>query len=325
MERLASGRAPLLANHDSTDLNAVVGVVESARLEKGRGVATVRFADDPDSEKIFRKVQQGILRSISVGYRVHKLEKVEGGDSETPVFQARDWEPYELSVVGLPADAAAYVRAEGNVRSSQEKHTMDLQAERARVSGIMAAVRAARLDSAVAEKFIQDGVSLESVRAQVLERLATESESIRTEQHVRMDVGNDGVTRRLQLQAEALAARAGGPPCSDEAKQFMRMSLVDHARHCLEARGIATRMLSPSQIIQRSGGYAVAGDFTNLLQATGDRQLLAAYQTAKGGVKQIARKSSRATRPEGARPRAPSTKTSPNARAVVSIRLGSAM
>lgn len=113
MDRLTNG-APLLDAHNNSDLKGVIGVVESARLEKARGVATVRFAraeDDPNADAIFRKVKDGIIRQVSVGYRVHKMEKVADGEGKIPTYRATDWTPFEISMVPIGADAAAGVRA----------------------------------------------------------------------------------------------------------------------------------------------------------------------------------------------------------------------
>lgn len=114
MGRLNNG-APFLDSHDQWGgAGAVLGVVESARLEKGRGVAVVRFAkaqDDPNADAVFRKVKDGILQNVSVGYRVYKMEKQTGGEGEIPVYRAVDWEPFELSVVPVGADDGAGFRA----------------------------------------------------------------------------------------------------------------------------------------------------------------------------------------------------------------------
>jgi hypothetical protein len=111
MGRLESGRAPLLDSHNAYDSRSVIGVVEAARLEKGRGVATVRFAEgDQRSDAVWNKVRQGILANVSVGYRTHRAEKVEAGDAEIPVYRATDWEPYELSAVPMGADEGAAFR-----------------------------------------------------------------------------------------------------------------------------------------------------------------------------------------------------------------------
>jgi HK97 family phage prohead protease len=115
MDRLRSG-APLLNAHDQFNLASVIGVVVSARIKDGEGTATVRFAkadDDPVADAIWRKVKDGIIRGVSVGYRVHRLEKIEKQDDKIPVYRATDWEPYELSLLPIGADAGAGVRAQG--------------------------------------------------------------------------------------------------------------------------------------------------------------------------------------------------------------------
>jgi hypothetical protein len=114
MDRLRSGAAPLLNSHSSWDLSDVIGVVESAHLEAGRGIATVRFARNPGGEAAFQMVTDGIVKNVSVGYRVHKLVKTEDArdrEDKTPVYRAEDWEPYELSMVPIGADAGAGVRS----------------------------------------------------------------------------------------------------------------------------------------------------------------------------------------------------------------------
>lgn len=94
--RLQGGSAPLLANHSSGSLDDVIGVVESAQLDPGgaRGSATVRFDRGAAGEEAYRKVSDGILRNVSVGYRTYKYQRVEGGDDSTPVYRAVDWEPH---------------------------------------------------------------------------------------------------------------------------------------------------------------------------------------------------------------------------------------
>lgn len=112
MGRLLNG-APLLNTHRSGELDDVLGVTVTARLAGDEGLATVRFAlaeDHPEADKIFRRIKDGIIRNVSVGYRVHKLEKVEAEEGKVPVYRATDWEPYEISMVPMGADAGAGVR-----------------------------------------------------------------------------------------------------------------------------------------------------------------------------------------------------------------------
>jgi len=112
MGRIGGGRAPLLNSHRSDSLTDVIGIVESAKLGK-LPTAIVRFARDPISEEIFQKVKDGIIRNVSVGYRVYRLELVEEKEGALPVYRATDWEPMELSMVPIGADDGAYVRAGG--------------------------------------------------------------------------------------------------------------------------------------------------------------------------------------------------------------------
>lgn len=120
MERLKSGNTPLLSNHNSWSLSNVIGVVEKASLAKGEGRATVRFSDDEESELIFQKVKSGILKNVSVGYRTFKTEEIPTKEGETRIFRAIDWEPHEISMVPIGADAGASVRNEAQTNNPCE-------------------------------------------------------------------------------------------------------------------------------------------------------------------------------------------------------------
>jgi hypothetical protein len=110
MGRLQSG-APLLNSHNQYGLNGVIGVVERATVDGKEGRATVRFSSRPEVEPIFRDVQDGIIRNVSVGYQVHKFEDVTEKGARMRTMRATDWEPTEISLVPVGADAAAGVRA----------------------------------------------------------------------------------------------------------------------------------------------------------------------------------------------------------------------
>lgn len=115
MDRL-NGGAPLLNNHSNWSLEDVIGVVERAWVDGEKAMATVRLSEREDIAGIVKDIETGIIRNISVGYRVHKFEKQNAPEGaaptpdETPVYRAVDWEPMELSFVGIPADAGAQAR-----------------------------------------------------------------------------------------------------------------------------------------------------------------------------------------------------------------------
>lgn len=96
LARLNDG-APLLFNHD---MDRPIGVVERAYIDKDKkkGYSRVRFSRNSFAQEILTDVKDGVMRNISVGYRIKEMEE---RNSE---FVATNWEPYELSVVSVPAD-----------------------------------------------------------------------------------------------------------------------------------------------------------------------------------------------------------------------------
>lgn len=110
LDRFNTG-APVLNSHSSYNLKDVIGVLESARIENGQLIAQIKMSNRADVAPIVQDIRDGIIRSVSVGYRVHKYEKTEGTDKELPIYRAIDWEPYELSFVAIPFDAKAQVRS----------------------------------------------------------------------------------------------------------------------------------------------------------------------------------------------------------------------
>lgn len=103
--RLRSG-ANLLCDHDARD---VIGVVESVEIGADRVArAVVRFGKSERAEEVWQDVQDGIRRNVSVGYLIHKAlltETVEGVET----YRVTDWEPFEVSLVAVPADASVGV------------------------------------------------------------------------------------------------------------------------------------------------------------------------------------------------------------------------
>lgn len=111
LDRLNSG-ACLLDSHQDRTLRSVLGSVipGSAKVENGIGSARVRLATTPDVADTNQKIIDGHIRNVSVGYMVHTYERTEK-QGEMPHLLATDWEPIEVSMVVVPFDAGARVRA----------------------------------------------------------------------------------------------------------------------------------------------------------------------------------------------------------------------
>ena len=71
IKRLNAGAPLLNAHRNGGDAASIWGAVVpgSVRIKDNQGTATIRFDDadnDPEAEKVFRKIQNGILSGVSV-------------------------------------------------------------------------------------------------------------------------------------------------------------------------------------------------------------------------------------------------------------------
>lgn len=119
LSRLAEG-GPVLVDHDPSDH---IGVVESVSIDADRrGRAVVRFGKSARAEEIFQDVIDGIRKSVSVGYRIIRAVLEETGEEGPDIYRATDWEPLEISLVAVPADASV-----GVGRSNPVEHDMTIE------------------------------------------------------------------------------------------------------------------------------------------------------------------------------------------------------
>lgn len=110
--RLQDGLIQLLWNHNP---DAVRGVISKIEWRSGKGYATAKMSKSAASEELYQNVQDGIIKGISVGYRVNKYEEIapalwEGDRWDSKLIRPKqvravEWEIFEISVVSIPADA----------------------------------------------------------------------------------------------------------------------------------------------------------------------------------------------------------------------------
>lgn len=127
MARLNDG-APLLIGHNP---DCHQGVVEKAWIADDKvGRAKVRFANDEEGLKYFRRVKAGILRKVSVGYRINELVLQEQSTGELDTYRATRWEPYEISLVSIPADNSVGVgRSQPSAAEERPQHAKKMDPE----------------------------------------------------------------------------------------------------------------------------------------------------------------------------------------------------
>lgn len=328
LERLNNG-APFLANHDGYSVVDTPGVVERAWLAKAEdgapvGRALVRFTRegvDPDADKLFEKIADRIVTNVSVGYRVHRFEKVSEDEDKVPVLRATSWTPHEISAVAIGADDAAGFRSQersGNSTpnaveiisnpSHMERTNMDKDEttktpeqiralERERVNGITALVRkhAARIPAleAIGQRLISEEKSLDVARERILDEVArwSDEQAPSPVPSGAVERSHSGADNRVRSMAEALAYRAGArAELSTDAKPYRALSMLDMARICLEARGVSPRLMGKDQLLRAA--FHTTSDFKTLLTEAGRRVLLDGYNAAPAGIRGISKRTS---------------------------------
>lgn len=108
LSRLKKGAA-LLVNHDPEKL---AGATVDAWIDRRRGWAKVRFSRSNYGEEMLQDVKDRIRLNVSVGYSVLETKDA-GGIDGIPAYRVMKWQPYEISLASVPADATVGVgRAE---------------------------------------------------------------------------------------------------------------------------------------------------------------------------------------------------------------------
>ena len=189
LSRLNDG-APLLFNHD---VDRVIGVVETARIDDKlkRGYARVRFSKNEFAQEVLADVKDGILRNVSFGYSIDKMEE-RGGN-----FVATAWSPYEISMVSIPADKTVGIGRSLLLTDTaasaaptpdplpMETATPDLavvraeavEAERSRIAQISALCNKHKMAD-LGQQLVESGRSIDEARAAVLDKLNIPLETV---------------------------------------------------------------------------------------------------------------------------------------------------
>lgn len=270
LERFNNGLGTVLFNHDR---DAVVGHIEKVWIEDNRGKALVRFDEDEQSETIFQKVQSGTLQGVSVGYSIKRYEVLDEKDSVSSngrfkgpdTFVVTDWEPLEISIVSVPADATVGVgRSAEEIHTSidtqEEEKSMDekeilktedvkstepveagvtqadlakaMEQERKRTSEITALFR--DFDVEGADEAIVMGVSVDEARAMVMDQLRARNKG------VSVTMG-EAESDKFRAAAQDAVLMAVGIPVADAAPgahELRGHSLVELARESLQREGL---------------------------------------------------------------------------------------
>ncbi|MGZ8246227.1 prohead protease/major capsid protein fusion protein [Methylomagnum sp.] len=288
---LSRAPLPVIEVHDRQKVN--IAIVENLQISGGKLRGIVRFGESARAIELFKDVAAGIVRGLSVGYRwiTHEF------DETTSTVTVTKWQPYETSIVSVPADIeAGFFRSYENPPMENEETTQPQtqvrtpvsRAERKRCVDIREVVKAGGFGDDMTLDLIERGVSINVARSEVLAKLAERSAG-GYGPGPRMFDHNDPAERTRGM-AEALISRYLPVAPSDFAREFVGLSVIDMAREILSLNGLHTRGMSPARIIERA--LHTTGDFPHLLGNVANKSLLMAYQAAESGLKKVAKRTS---------------------------------
>jgi hypothetical protein len=133
----APSQVPMLAVHSRSSIDDVLGSVRSMRVEDGKIVGRLHFAEgDEASDKAWNKVRQGHLTDVSIGYRVLDAVEIPAGKSANVVgkrYEAKEkqlriatrWKLKEGSLVPIGADEFAKIREQAVMAARTETSPMN--------------------------------------------------------------------------------------------------------------------------------------------------------------------------------------------------------
>lgn len=227
---------------------------------------------------------------ITVSHRDNRAETNEINNSTTNLQTSNmpDTKPKAPETTPAPEASAPVVEAQKpNVPVADSR--ADVQAERNRAAEITRRVRAAGLGNELAEKLINDGVSLERAYTTIMDEYAKPKEGeadTQTRATSTASVGADReVAGRREAMTDALVLRAMPDAAkteklSDErvrsAQAYRTMSMFELARMSAERAQVNVRDCDKQELVKRAITSSTS-DFPVLLDGTARRVLLANY------------------------------------------------
>ena len=271
LSRLNDG-APLLFNHNP---DRVIGVVERAYIDddKRRGYARVRFSRNEFAQEVLRDVRDGIIRNVSFGYAIEKMEERSSGE-----FVATSWTPTEVSAVAIPADQtvgfgrslsdsdpepAASAAISTPPVPEMEDTTPDMEvvraeaveAERSRIAEVTSLCNKHGMED-LGRQLVESGRSINEARAAVLEKLNIKEEP------VNMKAAEIGLTEKESRSFSFLRAINYLANPGDRAAREAASFEIEASEAAANKEGRASRGITiPMDVMKRdlNVGTATAG------------------------------------------------------------------
>ena len=275
LDRLRNGGA-LLMDHNTSDQ---IGVVESVSIDSDRkGRAIVRFSKSARAEEIFQDVMDGIRRLVSVGYIIHSKEtESKSGGVET--VRVTDWEPYEISLVSIPADSSVGVGrgetspARTDSNSSNQMETPVVIPAAAASEAPAAAARSLEVPAAATQVRAADGLAEETARIEGIRTLGTRAASVGIALEVERAIADGSAVSVMQERLNSALIARNTPyappaiqgPSKSEQRDLEKFSMARGIQQLASRQGltgIEKEMHEEGRREATGAGLALRGEFS---------------------------------------------------------------
>lgn len=202
---------PVLFNHDR---DKIIGRFSPTEVSAGVLRGVVRFAKNPDGERAFQDVQDGILTDTSIGYDYDPADvEQEGprGSADYPTYRVKRWELQELSLVTVPADPSVGVGRSHSPNPPAPKEAVTARKESSMDPKELAALTAAAEAKAAERAAEQIKAGRSEERAQVLQ-LSRLADRFGIGKEVAEFLSADRTVEEVRAQVFALLQERGPAP-----------------------------------------------------------------------------------------------------------------
>ncbi len=265
---------PLLENHMQS-ARSICGAVRELKIDGPSVKATIHLSNADDLEPIRQRLKDGSLKSVSAGYRVHRWDESRDPAIGQRTKTATKWEILEVSLVAIPADPNATI---------QRSLTMpfDLNTRNQLIETLRSACGlASNWGEDLGEEAVTDDQVREAARDAMTQRAAP---AIRVQTR-----SNDNPAEVQTRAADALAFRMGSGSLPDASREFVNMSLMEHARDAVQRAGHSVRGMSSDEVLQRA---LTTSDFPLVVSNAANKVVADGYRIAESPLKVLFRQRS---------------------------------
>jgi phage head maturation protease len=307
--------APVLYNHDRSERENRIGVVERAWVENGRGYADIRISRRDEVAGLWQDITDGILRNVSVAYRILERKLTEESKDKPATYRVIRWMPMEISLVDIPADATVGIgrKLEAESLASQPQPTIKettmpeavketgeradvtlshtppvdvhqvrqeaLNAEKARRTEIRTLFEKHSDQDKLRDQCLDNPeVDIHEARKLLLESLGKREEPVTS--HQRIEIGETDVEKFSRAAEDAISFRAGIAGKDVKPTELMGYTLLEMARKSLELRGVRTAHMDKRELAARAFTHS-SSDFPKILENNARKAMLRGYDEAE--------------------------------------------